>query len=150
MDTLGKQKKSHGDAPPRMTRANRLMGRWTGLRTRLMLFVTAVLLGPLGMIGYDTYAHYRLSKDQALQEAVGLATSMAGRDFGIGIPIRQLLLTLARNSDVVGHDAERCSRTVKTLLVGEPRYATIGAVRPDGTVFSCQPKHGLNAPGRKA
>ena len=67
MDALGEREESPGDNAARLTRAvpasfqdyaaNRLVGRWTGLRARLMLFVTAVLLGPLGLVGYETSVH---------------------------------------------------------------------------------------------
>ena len=56
---LGDREKFSGDNTARLTRAesvnlqdyeaNRPVGRWTGLRARLMLFVTAVLLGPFGL-----------------------------------------------------------------------------------------------------
>ena len=67
MAALGEQGEPLGNTAARLTRAepaksrdygaNRLAGRWTGLRARLMLFVTAVLFGPLGLVGYETSVH---------------------------------------------------------------------------------------------
>jgi PAS domain S-box-containing protein len=100
-----------------------------------MLFVTVVLLAPFGLSGYEAYQHYGHLKDQALNKAIGLATSLAGPDFGIGVPIRQLLLTLAQDSAVLGLDGERCSQIAKSMLATNQRYVSIGAATLDGTMF---------------
>ena len=145
MAALVEQGESPGDAAPRLTRAepakswgyeaNRPAGRWTGLRARLMLFVTAVLLGPFGMIGYEGYEHYDLTKNQALHRAAGLAASLAGREFGIGVPIRQFLLSFAQRDSVLLLDGERCSQVAKSQIAADERYVSIGAARLDGTMF---------------
>ncbi len=84
MNAPGEARESLGDTAPRLTRAgtasfqghetNRPVGRWTGLRARLMLFVKAVLLGPFGMAGYDKYEDYQIIKNQTIHNAIGLAT----------------------------------------------------------------------------
>jgi len=145
MDALGELEKFPESTSARVTRtdsvdsredkASRSVGRWNGLRARLMLFVTAVLLAPLGTIGYEAYDHYRLLRDQALHKAAELATSLAGREFGIGVPIRRLLLTLAQDDAVLGLDGERCSKIAKLLLAADERYVSIGAATLDGTMF---------------
>ncbi len=112
-----------------------LPARWVGLRARLMLFVTAALLGPLGMVGYQTYEHFKITESLIVHRAVGLATSAAGHNFGIGVPVRQLLMALSQEDEVYGGDAEDCSRVVAAVRIAEPRYAVIGAARPDGTVY---------------
>ncbi len=132
-------------APPRAppTRENSdgtgptaaFFGRWTGLRARLMLFVTLVLLGPFGFVVYLVYNHYEHTRINILKDLSRFAGDMTNRDFGIGVPIRQLLAALAYNENIVEHRGERCSQDVRALLAAEARYASIGAATPDGTIF---------------
>ncbi len=145
MDAQGEGRKSPGDNAARLTRAesansrdyesNRPIGRWTGLRARLMLFVTVVLLAPFGMVGREKYEHYQIIKNQAIHNATRLAISLAGREFGIGVPIRQLLLGLAQRKSVLDLDGERCSQVARSILAANDRYVSVGAAALDGTMF---------------
>ena len=117
------------------TEAAASIRRWTGLRARLMLFVTLVLVGPLGLIAYLVHDYYEDTKDEVIRDSLGYARSFTDDEFGIGVPIRQLLLTLAQNEDILAHRGERCSQNMKALLATEARYASIGAATPDGIIF---------------
>lgn len=124
------QAKSDGATP---TAAS--IGRWTGLRARLMLFITLVLLGPFWLITYLVYNHYERTRIETLRSFSHYATDMTSRDYGIGVVIRQLLVAFAQNENVLEYRSERCSGDARALFAAESRYASIGAVKLDGTVF---------------
>ena len=105
------------------------------LRVRMLLLVLLAVVPALGLILYSgleaRYQEGARAQEQALQlvQRISYDREQAIKE------TRQLLITLAQLPAVRERDAEACSRILRGISRLHVRYANLGAIRPDGSVF---------------
>src|SRR3989338_8057413 len=105
------------------------------LRVRMLLLVLLAVVPALGLILYSGL-EARYQEGARAQEQVLQLVQRISRDQEQAIKeTRQLLITLAQLPAVRERDAEACSRILRGISRLHVRYANLGAIRPDGSVF---------------
>lgn len=105
------------------------------LRVRMLLLVSLAVVPALGLILYSgveaRYQEGMRAQEQALQlvQRISYDQEQAVKE------TRQLLITLAQLPAVRERDAETCSRILGGISRLHVRYANLGAIRSDGSVF---------------
>ena len=105
------------------------------LRVRMLLLVLLAVVPALGLVLYSgleaRYQEGARAREQVLQ-----LVQRISRDQEQAIKeTRQLLITLAQLPAVRERDAQACSRILRSISRLHVRYANLGAIRPDGSVF---------------
>ena len=105
------------------------------LRVRMLLLVLLAVVPALGLVLYSgleaRYQEGARAREQVLQ-----LVQRISRDQEQAIKeTRQLLITLAQLPAARERDAEACSRILGGISRLHVRYANLGAIRPDGSVF---------------
>ena len=105
------------------------------LRVRMLLLVLLAVVPALGLVLYSGL-EARYQEGARAQEQVLQLVQRISRDQEQAIKeTRQLLITLAQLPAVRERDAEACSQILGGLARQHVRYANLGAIRPDGSVF---------------
>jgi diguanylate cyclase (GGDEF)-like protein/PAS domain S-box-containing protein len=105
------------------------------LRVRMLLLVLLAVVPALGLVLYSgleaRYQEGARAREQVLQlvQRISYDQEQAIKE------TRQLLITLAQLPAARERDAEACSRILGGISRLHVRYANLGAIRPDGSVF---------------
>jgi len=107
----------------------------TSLRTRLALLVFLAMLPLLGL----TFFTYLVEREQVVshirEDVLRIARFIAGDQEQLIERTRQILLALSKLPEVHDPDGRECSRVFAHILEEYPRYANIGAIKPNGHLF---------------
>src|SRR4029450_11158262 len=107
-----------------------------GLRVRLIFLVLLAVIPALGLILYSGLERRRLAGQEVQENALRLSRLAASNQQRVIEDAHQLLVALARLPEVRAGDPDDSSALFARLLQGYPRYANLGAIRPDGDIFS--------------
>ena len=108
---------------------------FSSLRARLLFLVLLALIPARGLGIYSAWEMRQEARAEALQDAMRLArvASTAGERLVDGT--HQILIALARLSEVRRQNATACSTLFADLLKPYPYYSNLGAAKPNGDVF---------------
>ena len=105
------------------------------LRVRMLLLVLLAVVPALGLVLYSGLEARHQEGARAQEQVLQLVQRISyDREQAIK-ETRQLLITLAQLPAVRERDAEACSRILRGISRLHVRYANLGAIRPDGSVF---------------
>jgi signal transduction histidine kinase/DNA-binding response OmpR family regulator/HPt (histidine-containing phosphotransfer) domain-containing protein len=107
-----------------------------GLRVRLIFLVLLAIIPALGLILYSGLERRRLAGQEVQENALRLSRLAASNQQRLIEDAHQLLVALARLPEVRAGDPDGSSALFARLLQGYPRYANLGAIRPDGDIFA--------------
>ncbi|MBI3575152.1 MAG: diguanylate cyclase, partial [Gammaproteobacteria bacterium] len=105
------------------------------LRVRMLLLVLLAVVPALGLILYSGLDARYQEGARAQEQALQLVQHISHDQEQAIKETRQLLITLAQLPAVRERDAEACSRILGGISRLHVRYANLGAIRPDGSVF---------------
>jgi len=105
------------------------------LRVRMLLLVLLAVVPALVLILYDGLEARRLEGERAQEQAQQLVQRLSRDQEQAVAETRQLLVTLAQLPAVREQNGPACSELLADIRRQHPRYANIGAIRPDGSVF---------------
>lgn len=127
----------------------RLVGAF-GLRARLVILITAMLMLVLGGLLLHYQQHRQQAKDAVMHHARSIVMNVVADQERVLSITRQVLATAARLPEVLGADSAACSRLLAELLLEQPAFTNMGVARPDGILTcSAQPfPEGLSIAGR--
>jgi signal transduction histidine kinase len=107
----------------------------SSLRFRLLLLVLLAVMPAFGLTLYIDQQERQFAVSRAQSDALRLARLAAAYQEQSIEAVRQLLVTLARLSEVRGNDPAACRTLFVDLLKQHRRYASLGVMRADGEVF---------------
>ncbi len=111
------------------------MSPFSSLRVRLLAVVLVALVPSLGIVWWSSRDHRRVLVRQVGESAHDLAELVAERHQRAVDGARGLLVGISRLPSVRRLDGKACSADVAPVLSEPPRYANVGAVTPDGSLF---------------
>ncbi len=107
----------------------------SSLRARLLLLVFLAIVPAIALVLYTAAEDRRREGEHAREKALGLVRTITRDQAHAMESARQILITLGQLPDVRRRDGAACSRVLAGVWKQYPRYANLGAVAPDGTVF---------------
>ena len=105
------------------------------LRVRMLLLVLLAVVPALGLVLYSGLEARHQEGARAQEQVLQLVQRISYDQEQAIKETRQLLITLAQLPAVRERDAEACSQILGGLARQHVRYANLGAIRPDGSVF---------------
>ena len=110
--------------------------RWpTGIRARVLVLISAVVIAPLGLLIVDGLSHRTEHAEAIRAEALHRARLVAQEQHRRLEGARQFLLALSRASDVRDGDTDRCTAYVRSLAFDHRgTYDDIGLADRDGRI----------------
>lgn len=105
------------------------------LRVRMLLLVLLAVVPALGLILYSGLEARQQEGARVQEQAQQLVQRISYDQEQAIKETRQLLITLAQLPAIQERDAEACSRILNGIVRQHVRYANLGAIRPDGSVF---------------
>ena len=124
----------HPDARPRRGEFVRRL-HLVRLRFHLVLLTLIGFVPTAGLLLYTTKEQHGQDASGAQQEALRLARLVAGEHEGAIDAARQLVAMLAQLPDVRQQQPDRCNALVADLRRRYPRYANLGGLTLNGSVF---------------
>ena len=124
----------HADTRPRRGEFVRRL-HIVRLRFHLVLLTLIGFVPTAGLLLYTTKEQHGQDASGAQQEALRLARLVAGEHEGAIEAARQLVAMLAQLPDVRQQQPDRCNALVADLRRRYPRYANLGGLTLNGSVF---------------
>ena len=124
----------HADARPRRGEFVRRL-HIVRLRFHLVLLTLIGFVPTAGLLLYTAKEQHGQDASGAQQEALRLARLIAGEHEGAIEAARQLVAMLAQLPDVRQQQPDRCNALVADLRRRYPRYANLGGLTLNGSVF---------------
>ncbi|MBI3458357.1 MAG: GAF domain-containing protein [Candidatus Rokubacteria bacterium] len=123
------------EAETRTSGTERAPVRLASLRTRLLLLVLLAVLPAFALILYTGVERRALAVRAVEEDALRLTRIAAAEHERLIEGARQLLVALAQLPAVRASDSAGCAALFASLHQQDRRYANLGAIAPDGTVF---------------
>jgi hypothetical protein len=113
----------------------RIFTHWP-FRRKLLLILLIIFLPALAIIVASGLSNRKDEIVRAQKNALFLTQSLAAQQEQIAIATKTMLSILAQLPEVRSLDGPACNQLFRDLRQQYPFYATILAVKPDGTVFA--------------
>jgi signal transduction histidine kinase len=107
------------------------------LRARLLAFVLLLIIPMALLIAWNAAERRRHDLAEAEANALRIAQLAASTQEQTISAARELLITLARDPDILERNAERCSAYFADLIAQSPQYSNLSVVDIDGMNFFC-------------